>query len=283
MTWLKTPKITGELIRPRLLLPRPRLIPHSPPSKARLLLPPPPSLKARNRKRNTATASAGSPTDSSTALISLPANAQNADIEIQATIDEKVKTNPRLREGVIGAQNRAKTEGEAKKQPSSPPAAAADGAPKPASWYVPSFSTSLTDYRLKTCCVLDGGSSIHVCHGLSLLTRTRIAGEDACLIAGTTTFKIEAFGTAQIMLTNQGQETPVQLLEVAYVSGFMTNLVSLLILMDEGVFWDGIDSKLIHWKDRSTVCDVLRVDNHFVLEDNNPTPNPAFALSQQEV
>lgn len=121
-----------------------------------------------------------------------------ADPEIHSTIDEKIKNNERLRKAVIGAQDRAKEQKEAAKKPNSPPAAptTADGGAKPASWYVSSFWTDLTSYRLKNCWTLDCGSSIHVCHDLSLLTEVREATEDDYLIAGATSFKIEAFGTA---------------------------------------------------------------------------------------
>lgn len=76
-------------------------------------------------------------------------------------------------------------------------------------------------------------------HDLALLTDTREADEEGTedLIAGTTYFKIEAFGTAEIMITNQGQKTPQQLLEVAYEPGFMANLA------------------LIIGKDRSVICE----------------------------
>lgn len=79
-------------------------------------------------------------------------------------------------------------------------------------------------------------------HDLSLLIEIREAAEDDYLIAGATSFKIDVSGTAQIMVTKQGNKTPIRLLDMAYVPGFMTNLVPLLILI---IFWDGIDSTLI--------------------------------------
>lgn len=38
------------------------------------------------------------------------------------------------------------------------------------------------------------------------------------------------------MITNKGVKTPVRILDVAFVPGFITNHVSLLILIDKGIF-----------------------------------------------
>ena len=83
---------------------------------------------------------------------------------------------------------------------------------------------------LKGSRILDNGSNSHVCNNtmLSRFTKTRDAGPLDTLTAGTQTIPIECFGSIQITMkapTTTGHAT-MTLLNVAFVSDFMTNLVA---------------------------------------------------------
>ena len=75
--------------------------------------------------------------------------------------------------------------------------------------------------------------------------KTRNASINDILYAGKTTYHIKAFGTAVITVNMpQGKKT-IELLNIALVPGFMTNLVSLDRLNAKGVHWNSAKPEIL--------------------------------------
>lgn len=73
---------------------------------------------------------------------------------------------------------------------------------------------------------------------LSRFTRTHPAGPRDILTAGTQSLPIECFGTIQITIYTLSGPQTMTLLNVAYVSNFMTNIVFQDILYDNGLYFE---------------------------------------------
>lgn len=115
---------------------------------------------------------------------------------------------------------------------------------------------------LRASWILDNGSKSHVCDSLMLsrFTKTRDAGPFDTLRADTQVISIECFGTVKITIktpTSDGYASLI-LLNVAYVSEFMTNLVSQSIRASKAVYFDG-------WKNDTAPCPNLK-DKEFSVE-----------------
>lgn len=78
-----------------------------------------------------------------------------------------------------------------------------------------------SDYTIANCYVLNSGSDIHLCNNPSRFQKTRSATADDILIAGKTTYQIDAYGSVPINFTNpDGRKQQITLLDVALVPGF---------------------------------------------------------------
>lgn len=100
----------------------------------------------------------------------------------------------------------------------------------------------------------------------SRFTQTRAAGPLDTLTAGTQSIPIERFGTLEITICTPAGLQQMTLLNVAYISDFMTNLVSEDILYTKGVYFDNFKMHL-HRKGE-TVGYVERLNGHYLLENN---------------
>lgn len=89
-------------------------------------------------------------------------------------------------------------------------------------------------------------------------------GPDDRLTAGTQSIPIECFGTVEITVRNLTGPLTITLLNVAYVSDFMTNLVSDDILYTKGVYFDNYKMHL-HRKGES-IGYVERYNGRYLLE-----------------
>ena len=133
-----------------------------------------------------------------------------------------------------------------------------------------SSTASRNTKTLKASWILDNGTNIHVCNRtmLSRFIKTRDAGPFDTLRAGTQIIPIECFGTVRITIK---APTPVgyaimTLLNVAYVSEFMTNLVSQSILASKGVYFDGWKNQL--HREGTPIGFVESLNGHYILEKN---------------
>ena len=171
--------------------------------------------------------------------------------EIKRQIDEKLSKIPKLRAAVEKAQKQAR-----EKTPTTKvtPAGA--------------FAVDCFSYKLKNCWTLDSGTDIHVCNDRTRFKFERTAAEEDVLMAGKTTYQIEAFGSVEI--TAKGPDGPVTilLLNVALAPGFLTNLVCLRRFTEKDVHWDTQNNRL--HSNGKTFCYTQSVDDHWVLEYGSP-------------
>jgi hypothetical protein len=93
------------------------------------------------------------------------------------------------------------------------------------------------DYKLKNYWLLDSGSDIHVTNTPQGFMKTSESTENDQIIAGGSAYTINAFGRVNIDVKTPTGERSMTLLHVAYVPGFMANLVSLSRLVSKGVYW----------------------------------------------
>jgi hypothetical protein len=125
---------------------------------------------------------------------------------------------------------------------------------------------------------IDGASDIHVCNDSTRnFTITREIGPEDLLYAGKECYQIEAFGTAKVWInTSQGKQY-IELLNVALAPGFMTNLVSLDILMSKDVHWESRKPNHLQTLNGDVFCWLKKTNNHWVLESNTkPNINSSF-------
>jgi hypothetical protein len=86
--------------------------------------------------------------------------------------------------------------------------------------------------------ILDSGADSHVCNDRARFTFERQANEDDVLIAGKTTYPIEAFGSVIIKIRTLSGPKLITLLNVALAPGFFTNTVSLDRFTAKGIHRD---------------------------------------------
>ena len=132
-------------------------------------------------------------------------------------------------------------------------------------------ASSLPTYSLRSSWILNNGSNCHVCNStmLSRFNKTRDAGLDDTLTAGTQVTPIECFGTIQISINTPTGPKTMTLLDVAYVSNFMANLVSQGRLHAKGLYFD--NWKMHLHRQGETVGLVEWNNGHYLLENNIST------------
>ena len=104
--------------------------------------------------------------------------------------------------------------------------------------FTAAYSTVQGEYKLKDHWIIDSGSDIHVCNSQHNFSKTASATETDQLILGKGAYQIECFGTINVPVDTPQGTREIQLTGVAYVPGFMTNLVSLSRLVAKGVHWN---------------------------------------------
>jgi hypothetical protein len=144
--------------------------------------------------------------------------------EVKRQIDDKLSKIPRLRIAVEKAQKQARDSKEKEKAPTTVKKSALAGA----------FAVECFSYKLKNCWTLDSGTDIHVNDRTRFQIR-RMATEEDVLIAGKTTYAVEAFGSVEITANAPNGPVTIELLNVALAPGFLTNLVCLRRFTDKGV------------------------------------------------
>jgi hypothetical protein len=100
------------------------------------------------------------------------------------------------------------------------------------------FAVKCFSYKLKNYWTLDSGTDIHVCNDRTRFKFERVATEQDVLIAGKTTYEIEAFSSVEITAKGSNGPVLIQLLNVALAPGFLTNLACLRRFTEKGVHWD---------------------------------------------
>ena len=120
-----------------------------------------------------------------------------------------------------------------------------------------SSSFSADSYKIKSSWILNNGSNIHVCNNTmkSRYTQERKSMREY-LTAGTQRLAIESYGTVKITVSTPTGPPSITLLNVAYVSNFMTNLVSQDLLYVKGLYFDNWKNHL-HGRENGCLCKAL--------------------------
>src|SRR5437762_6919597 len=81
------------------------------------------------------------------------------------------------------------------------------------------------------------------------------------LFARKTSYPIEAFGTIKVQVYTPNSLAKIELTNVALALGFITNLVSLHLLNNKGVYWNLENPQHITCN-RKILCNLEKVDSH---------------------
>lgn len=151
--------------------------------------------------------------------------------------EDKLASTPNSGTAAASASASTSTNNPVQNTPNPP---AQPATPKDGGAFTAQSSFAATTFRLQGSWILDNGSDSHVCNStmLSRFTKTRLAGPKDTLTSGAHKLPIECFGTVVITVRSPTGPMKMTLLNVAYISNFMTNLVSQHILSTKGVYFD---------------------------------------------
>jgi hypothetical protein len=134
----------------------------------------------------------------------------------------------------------------------------------------PRVSFASTPYTLKDSFILDSGSPSHICNSKDRFESNSfqqldvpepvLTGDDMCYITG--------YGDVLIRISTPTGEALFQLKEVAYISGFHTNVVAHKRLRKAGYSWDDINNSIL--KDGQIAFYLEERDEQYVIEYNYP-------------
>jgi hypothetical protein len=102
-------------------------------------------------------------------------------------------------------------------------------------------ASDIREYRLYNSWIIDNAANVHVCNDASRsqFTKTRDPKPGELIYAGKTAYLVEAYGTVRINVrTGLGKADTgyILLLDVALTPGFITNLVSLVLLSRKQIY-----------------------------------------------
>ena len=113
-------------------------------------------------------------------------------------------------------------------------------------------------------------------------TRTHPCNGDT-ILSGLSTAKIECYSTIKITIQSDSGSSVINLINVAYVPDFLTNLVAYTKFEAKGVYINGRNYRLE--RNGETFCLLKKHGGHSLLEDNTATksakdsPQGVFAVS----
>ena len=111
----------------------------------------------------------------------------------------------------------------------------------------------------------NSGSDIYVVNHNKGFIYTRSPRPGEHISGGRDSYQIEAFGTVQVELRTPNGPLMITLVDVAYIPGFLTNVVALDRLNKGGVHWDSERPSIL--KRNGTVFGYLeQVGRHWVLQ-----------------
>lgn len=149
---------------------------------------------------------------------------------IQNSITQKLESNPSLRAKVEKALSQRLGTNHRSEEEKAPTA-------------FPTFATS--QYQLHNSFILDSGADTHVCNDRSRFQTFREPTEERSLLAGNIEIPIEGYGSVSITLQCHTGPKKVELLNVAYIPSFHTNIVSFRKLVTKGIYWDTRKNQLM--------------------------------------
>jgi hypothetical protein len=147
---------------------------------------------------------------------------------------------------------------------------------------ISTFSTSYPSgeiYALYDSFILDSASTVHICNNPERFQSLQQAGKDEYLIAGASRVLIEGYGIVEIALQLSSAVRRIKLADVALVSSFHTNIVSLDRLMQKDIHWDIKQQELR--RGNEIFCNIEKRCGQWVLEYTLISPATFSARSAQ--
>jgi len=220
------------------------------------------------------------------------------DAEIMKTVQQTVERDNRLQDRVKRAQYKAthkalnlrswrRGDSKGPGANSFPHRVANNGDDDPGNLTAVAAAHSVTaEHALKHRWILDSGSDIHITNNRNCLHDLHRPSDSGKVFAGTTVYDIEAVGTAVLeVATPNGGIRQLTIREVAYVPGFMTNIVSLSRLTNRDIHWNTQTGCL--FRGNLNLAVVSRLNGHWTI--SNPPLAPTYSalsiseeLSEQE-
>ncbi|RKF62617.1 hypothetical protein OnM2_032078 [Erysiphe neolycopersici] len=137
-------------------------------------------------------------------------------------------------------------------------------------------------YHLKNHWVLDRGTDIYVCNDENRHNSERSSDEtkEHSIIAGKTEYQIEAWGTTKVPVYTENGEAYITLKKTALVPGFMTNLISLPLMIEGGIHWSSPKPLKLEKTNGEEFCKLFRSGKHLIFElVNSSDENISLALA----
>jgi len=134
----------------------------------------------------------------------------------------------------------------------------------------PRVSFASTPYALKDSFILDSGSPSHICNSKHRFESNSFQELDVPepVLTGDDVSYVTGYGDVIIRICTPTGEALFMLKEVAYISGFHTNVVAHKRLRKAGYSWDDINNRLL--KDGQVAFYLEERDEQYVIEYNSP-------------
>lgn len=144
-----------------------------------------------------------------------------------------------------------------------------------------SIETSTPHHQLQDSWIVDSGSDVHVCNNRSRYIDFR-PEEDAIIQFGNTSEKIAGYGTVEVYgRTPQNKPFIARLKNVAYVPGFLTNIISTDLSANRGIYFNQ-RRMVLEDTDEKPLCKITRLFKQNVLEYNEVKNYTAFAARRSD-
>ena len=102
--------------------------------------------------------------------------------------------------------------------------------------FITIININKANYSLYRCWILDTGSDTHVINHYEGLSNVREVPESAVLNGERDTYRIKAYGDVKVNLTTPDKPLIIILLNIAYITGYLTNIVTIRRLSRKGVY-----------------------------------------------
>ena len=131
-------------------------------------------------------------------------------------------------------------------------------------------------YPLRSSWILNHGSDIHVANDTMQhrFIKERDCTDGSTIAAGRELLAVAAYGKIVVNIQTPTGSGTITLLNVAYISDFMVNIVSGSILDEKGLHFD-TQHRHLH-RNGQTVAFAPKVGNHYVIEDNTKSTANVF-------
>lgn len=124
--------------------------------------------------------------------------------------------------------------------------------------------------------LIDSGSDTHVTNSLHNFVLEEFGKPSDMISAGRDRFQIEAFGTITMLINTPTGPGQITLKRVAYIPGFLTNLVSLALLSKKGVHWNTEHPDVLT-KEGIAFITLKQTGDHWTLDPIIPSQHASFA------